>query len=183
MGSVALRRSDKIWLAPQRGSGGEIEEFVDKSHLCDPWFDQDAMAAADHAHDLEALDRRKRSSSTGSPMWSCARPGSRRDESPHWGLAWHLTNSVDFSSTLRLLEKGIRPARFVAAPNMNVSFWNGVGKALMIPNVDRLRKMTAVSEYQGGCVFHSLLQKDTSPTGDCLKMAFQKLCVMFCIMT
>ena len=43
---------------PQRGLGGEIEEFVDESHFaCDPVFDQDAMAAADHAHDLEALDR------------------------------------------------------------------------------------------------------------------------------
>src|SRR5512133_2804429 len=43
---------------PQRGLGGEIEEFVDESHFtCDPGFDQDAMAAPDHAHDLEALDR------------------------------------------------------------------------------------------------------------------------------
>ena len=42
----------------QRGLGGEIEEFVDESHFaCDPGFDQDAMAAPDHAHDLEALDR------------------------------------------------------------------------------------------------------------------------------
>src|SRR5512132_2835554 len=43
---------------PQHGLGGEIEEIVDESHFaCDPGFDQDAMAASDHAHDLEALER------------------------------------------------------------------------------------------------------------------------------
>src|SRR5512144_135111 len=42
----------------QRGLGGKIEEFVDEPHFaCDPGFDQHALAAPDHAHDLEALDR------------------------------------------------------------------------------------------------------------------------------
>jgi hypothetical protein len=42
---------DRIWLAAQRGLGGEIEEFVDESHFAwDPGFDQHAMAASDHAH-------------------------------------------------------------------------------------------------------------------------------------
>jgi hypothetical protein len=30
-GSVALTRSDRIWLRSQRGLGGETEEFVDES--------------------------------------------------------------------------------------------------------------------------------------------------------
>jgi hypothetical protein len=39
---------DRIWLAPPRGLSGESEEFVDESHfVCDPGFDQDAMAAPD----------------------------------------------------------------------------------------------------------------------------------------
>jgi hypothetical protein len=47
---------DRIWLAPQRGLGGEIEQFVDESDFaCDPWCDQDAMAGSDHAHDLKPL--------------------------------------------------------------------------------------------------------------------------------
>ena len=35
-----------------------LQPVVEILHLSvTPWFDQDAMAAADHAHDLEALDR------------------------------------------------------------------------------------------------------------------------------
>ena len=50
---------------PQHGLGGEIGEFVDESHFaCDPRFDQDAMAAPDHAHDLEAFDRGRSNSFT-----------------------------------------------------------------------------------------------------------------------
>ena len=47
-GSVALTAVGQNLARSAAGSGGEIEEFVDETHFaCDPWFEQDAMAASE----------------------------------------------------------------------------------------------------------------------------------------
>ena len=57
-GTVALTDLGRILAFMGIQSGGDVEELVDETDFaCGPGFTQDAMAAADHAHDLEALDR------------------------------------------------------------------------------------------------------------------------------
>ncbi len=61
-GSVAITSWSAVRLHPGESSGGNLEELVHKADLIAyAWLAREAVSAPDHSHDLETLDRGRRS--------------------------------------------------------------------------------------------------------------------------